>query len=138
MDNPFSELYSKEVLKHIINPQNLGEMVKPDGVGTVGNRICGDIMRLFIKVGSKKDGTKYIKDIKFQTLGCGAAISSSSIITTLVKGMGLEKALNITKDEILKALGGLPKTKIHCSVLADEALKVAIEDYQNKQNSNKS
>ena len=125
----FSQLYSEKVLEHVRNPQNMGEIKKPDGVATVGNRVCGDIMRLFIKV-EKKNGQEYLKDIKFQTLGCGAAIATSSIITTMVKGKPLKEAEKISNQAIAEALGGLPPAKIHCSILAADALKKAIENYR--------
>jgi len=123
--------YSKKVLDHIRHPRNMGEIKNPDGVATVGNRVCGDIMRLYIKVG-KKNGKEYIKEAKFQTLGCGAAIATSSIITTMVKGKPLEEAEKISEKAIAEALGGLPPVKLHCSVLAAEALKKAIENYRKK------
>ena len=125
----FSQLYSKKVLEHVRNPQNMGEIKNPDGVATVGNPQCGDIMRLYIKI-EKKDGKDYIKDAKFQTLGCGAAISTSSMITTMIKGKPLDEAEKITNQAIAEALGGLPKNKLHCSVLAADALKKAIENYR--------
>ena len=121
----FDQFYSKKVLEHIRHPKNMGEIKNPDGVATVGNPVCGDIMRLFIKV---KEGK--ISDIKFQTLGCGAAIATSSMITTMVKGRPLFEAEKITKQAIAEALGGLPSTKLHCSVLAADALKRAIENYR--------
>lgn len=127
----FQGLYSKKVMEHIRHPQNMGEIKNPDGVATVGNIVCGDIMRLFIKIG-KKDGEERIENIKFQTLGCGAAIATSSMITTMVKGKPLKDAEKITKTAIAEALGGLPKQKIHCSVLAADALKKAIENYRQK------
>lgn len=116
-------------MEHIKHPKNMGEIKNPDGVATVGNPICGDIMRLYIKIDEKK---KIIKDIKFQTLGCGAAIATSSMITTMVKGKPLKDAEKITKKAIADALGGLPPIKIHCSVLAADALKKAIEDYKSR------
>jgi nitrogen fixation NifU-like protein len=125
----FSQLYSQKVLEHVRNPQNMGEIKNPDGVATVGNPVCGDIMRLYIKV-EKKDGKEYIKDAKFQTLGCGAAISTSSMITTMVKGKPLKEAEKITDQAIAEALGGLPPVKMHCSLLAADALKKAIENYR--------
>ncbi len=125
----FSQLYSKKVLEHVRNPQNMGEIKNPDGVATVGNPVCGDIMRLFIKV-EKKDNKEYLKDVKFQTLGCGAAIATSSMITTMVKGKLLKEAEKITNQAIAEALGGLPKNKFHCSVLAADALKKAIQNYR--------
>ena len=127
----FSQIYSKKVLEHVRNPQNMGEIKNPDGVATVGNRVCGDIMRLYIKI-EKKDGKEYIKDAKFQTLGCGAAISTSSMITTMVKGKLLDEAEKTSEQAIAEALGGLPSSKFHCSVLAAEALKKAIANYREK------
>jgi len=127
----FQSLYSKKVLDHIRHPRNMGEIKNPDGAATVGNRVCGDVMRLYIKVG-KKNGKEYIKEAKFQTLGCGAAIATSSIITTMVKGKPLEEAEKISEKAIAEALGGLPPVKFHCSVLAAEALKKAIENYRKK------
>ncbi|PJC28203.1 iron-sulfur cluster assembly scaffold protein, partial [Candidatus Shapirobacteria bacterium CG_4_9_14_0_2_um_filter_39_11] len=116
---------SKKVLEHIRHPKNMGEIKNPDGVATVGNPVCGDIMRLFIKV---KEGK--ISDIKFQTLGCGAAIATSSMITTMVKGKPLADVEKITKTAIAEALGGLPPIKTHCSVLAADALHKAIDNYR--------
>jgi len=127
----FQSFYSKKVLDHIRRPRNMGEIKNPDGVATVGNAVCGDIMRLYIKI-EKKKGKEYIKDAKFQTLGCGAAIATSSIITTMVKGKPLEEAEKISEKAIAEALGGLPPVKLHCSVLAAEALKKAIENYRKK------
>lgn len=127
----FQGLYSKKVMEHIRHPRNLGEIKNPDGVATVSNPVCGDIMRLFIKV-EKKGGKEYIKDVKFQTLGCGAAIATSSIITTMVKGKPLDEAEKITKKAVADALGGLPPVKLHCSVLAADVLKKAIENYRKK------
>lgn len=130
-----SDLYSKKVLEHFRNPRNMGEIKDADGVATVGNPICGDVMRLYIKIGreSKKAGEQeVIKDIKFQTLGCGAAIATSSILTEMAKGKPLKDAEKITKQAIAEALGGLPPVKMHCSVLAADALKKAIEDYRKK------
>lgn len=129
MTKLFDALYSKKVIAHVRNPKNMGEMENPDGVATVGNPVCGDVMRLYIKVDSQKDT---IKDIKFQTLGCGAAIATSSIITTMAKGKTLEEAEKITDEGLAEALGGLPKVKMHCSVLAAEGLKKAIKDYRSK------
>ena len=125
----FQALYSKKVLQHFRHPQNMGEIKNPDGVATVGNRVCGDIMRLFIKVGKKAD-VEYIKDIKFQTLGCAAAISVSSILTTMVKGKPLKDIEKITNKTVIKALGGLPSAKTHCSLLAADALKKALKNYR--------
>jgi nitrogen fixation NifU-like protein len=116
--------YSEKVMDHFKNPRNVGEIENPDGVGHVGNPVCGDIMELYIKV---KDGT--IVDAKFKTFGCGAAIATSSIVTEMVKGKGIEEALKISNKAVAEALDGLPPVKMHCSVLAEEALKSAIEDY---------
>jgi len=129
MADLYPSFYSKKVMDHIRNPRNMGEIKNPDGVGTEGNPVCGDVMRLFIKVGKKK-GKKYIKDIKFQTLGCGAAIASSSMLTVMVKGKTLKEAQKLSRKAIANRLGGLPPVKIHCSVLAADALKKAIENYQ--------
>ncbi len=119
--------YSKKVQQHLRNPKNVGEIKNPDGVGKVGNPVCGDIMELYIKV---KDGV--IKNAKFKTFGCGAAIATSSMVTELVKGKTVEEALEISNSAVAKALGGLPPIKMHCSVLAEEALKSAIQDYLKK------
>ncbi len=110
----------------------MGEMKEPDGVGTVGNPVCGDIMRLYLKVRKTKGGKEIIKDIKFQTLGCGAAIASSSMLTILAKGKTLDEAGRISKQDVVDALDGVPIIKTHCSLLATEALEKAIEDYQGK------
>lgn len=121
-------MYSDKVFEHFRNPHNLGGMDNPDGVGQVGNPICGDIMKLYIKIKDNK-----IKDIKFETLGCGAAIATSSMITDLAKGKTLEKALKITRNDVAGSLDGLPPIKMHCSNLATDALHKAIKDYKNKQ-----
>ncbi len=118
-------MYSKEVIKHFKHPKNMGQMKNPDGVGEVGNPACGDILKIYIKVEDNK-----IKDISFETLGCAVAIAVSSMITQMVKGKTIKKALKITKQDIIKELGGLPAFKNHCSNLAAQALKKAIEDYQ--------
>ena len=131
MKDLYPSFYSEKVMDHVRNPRNLGEMKNPDGVGTEGNPICGDTMRLFIKVGKKKD-KEYIEDIKFQTLGCGAAIASSSMLTTMVKGKTLKEVEKISREAITDELGGLPPAKIHCSVLAADALRKAIADYRKK------
>ena len=117
-------LYSEKVMEHFKNPRNVGEMENPDGVGYVGNPVCGDIMELYIQV---KDGI--IVDAKFKTFGCGAAIATSSMVTEIVKGKSIEEALKISNRAVAEALDGLPAAKMHCSVLAEEALKSAIEDY---------
>ena len=114
-------------MDHFKNPRNVGEIPDADGIGNVGNPVCGDIMRLYIKV---KDGR--ILDAKFKTFGCGAAIATSSMVTELVKGKTIEEALKVSNSAVAEALGGLPKIKMHCSVLAEEALKSAIDDYMKK------
>ena len=124
--------YSKKVMDHFRNPRNVGEMENPDGVGHVGNPVCGDIMELYIKV---NDGI--IVDAKFKTFGCGAAIATSSIVTEMVKGKAIKEALKISNKAVAEALDGLPPLKMHCSVLAEEALRSAIEDYLARQKSKK-
>ncbi|MBI2979968.1 MAG: Fe-S cluster assembly scaffold protein NifU [Chloroflexi bacterium] len=114
-------------MEHFRNPRNVGDMEKPDGIGHVGNPVCGDIMELYIKV---KDNT--IVDAKFKTFGCGAAIATSSMVTEMVKGKTIAEALEISNRAVAEALGGLPPIKMHCSVLAEEALKSAIDDYYAK------
>jgi nitrogen fixation NifU-like protein len=116
--------YSEKVIDHVKNPRNIGEMENPDGVGRVGNPVCGDVMELYIKV---KDGI--ITDASFKTFGCGAAIATSSMVTEMVKGKTIEEALEISNKAVAEALGGLPPVKMHCSVLAEEALRKAIENY---------
>lgn len=116
--------YSPQVIDHVKNPRNIGEMENPDGVGHVGNPTCGDIMELYIKV---KDGI--ITDASFKTFGCGAAIATSSMATEMVKGKTIIEALKISNKAVTEALGGLPAVKRHCSVLAEEALRKAIENY---------
>ena len=123
-------LYSERVMEHFKNPRNVGEMENPDGVGHVGNPVCGDIMELYIKV---NDGI--IVDAKFKTFGCGAAIATSSMVTEMVKGNSIEEALKISNRTVAEALDGLPPVKMHCSALAEEALKSAIEDYLNNSKS---
>ena len=119
--------YTEQVMDHFMNPRNMGEMENPDGVGTVGNAKCGDIMRIYIKV---EDNV--ITDVKFKTFGCGAAIATSSKATELVKGKTIDEALTITNKMVMDALGGLPPVKVHCSVLAEEALHAAIKDYKER------
>ncbi len=121
--------YTKKVIEHFKNPHNYGRMKNPDGVGKVGNVVCGDVLWLYIKIGKDKKGREIIKDIKFETFGCVAALATSSVITDLAKGKTVEQALKIHRDEIVKSLGGLPAIKIHCSVLAADALSEAIYDY---------
>jgi len=128
---PYS-FYTKEVMKHFKKPHNMGTIKNADGVGKVGNPLCGDVMWLYIKVKKGKDGKTIIKDIKFQTWGCVAAIATSSKITDLAKSKTLEEALKINRNDIIKPLGGLPVPKIHCSLLATDALSEAIYDYYKK------
>ena len=124
--------YSDKVMEHFLSPHNVGELPDANGVGNVGNPVCGDIMRLYIKVENDR-----IIDVRFKTFGCGAAIATSSMVTDLVKGKTLDEALQISNKAVAEALGGLPKVKMHCSVLAEEALRSAIEDYRKRQQSGK-
>ncbi len=124
-----SSLYSKKVMEHFSKPHNMGVIKNPSGRGRVGNSVCGDLMELQIKI-EKKNGIEYIKDAKFQTFGCGAAIATSSVLTDMVIGKSIIEAKKITNQTVTKALGGLPPIKRHCSVLAQEALNRAIEDYK--------
>ncbi len=124
-------LYSEKVMEHFRNPRNVGEIENPDGTGHVGNPVCGDIMELYIKV---KNGV--IADAKFKTFGCGAAIATSSMITEMIKGKTVEEALKISNHAVAEALDGLPPIKMHCSVLAEEALRSAINDYLNNREKN--
>jgi nitrogen fixation NifU-like protein len=119
--------YSEKVMEHFRNPRNVGEMENPDGVGHVGNPVCGDIMEMYIKVKNN-----VITDVKFKTFGCGAAIATSSMATELIKGKTLDEALKLTNNVVAEALDGLPKIKMHCSVLAEEAVHAAIDDYLKK------
>ncbi len=121
--------YSKKVLQAFKNPKHYGKIKNLDGLGKVGNKYCGDVMWLYVKIGKNKNKQEIIKDIKFETFGCIAAIASSNIIADMVKGKKIEQALKLTKDEALEQLGGLPPIKVHCSVLAVDALKEAIYDY---------
>jgi nitrogen fixation NifU-like protein len=118
-------LYSEKVMEHFNDPRNVGVIEDADGVGEVGNPVCGDVMKITIKV----DETDHIDDIKFQTLGCGAAIATSSIVTEMAKGMTLAEAVAITKQQVAEELGGLPPAKMHCSVLATDGLKLAVDDF---------
>jgi len=124
--------YSEKVMEHFRNPRNVGEIENPDGVGHVGNPVCGDIMELYIKVENN-----IIIDAKFKTFGCGATIATSSMVTELVKGKSIDDALAISNKAVAEALGGLPPIKMHCSVLAEDALKSAIEDYFKKHGKDK-
>lgn len=140
--NTCSSLYTPKVMETFKNPHNYGKIKDADGIGKVGNIVCGDVMWLYIKVDEKKAASAkasapkedFIKDIKFETFGCVAAISTSSIITDLVKGKTIKEALKITKDNVIESLGGLPKIKYHCSVLAVDALVEAVYDYFSKTN----
>ena len=120
-------MYSEKVMDHFSKPRNVGEIPEADGVGTVGNAKCGDIMRMYLKV---ENGV--IQDVKFKTFGCGAAIATSSMATELVKGKTLKEALQLTNKAVAEALDGLPPVKIHCSLLAEEAIHAAVEDYLKK------
>jgi nitrogen fixation NifU-like protein len=120
-------MYSEKVMEHFMHPRNVGIIEDADGIGEVGNPICGDIMKMYVKI---KDNV--ITDIKFQTFGCGSAIATSSMATEMIKGKTIEEALTLTNKAVAEALGGLPKVKMHCSVLAEEAVKAAIDDYLKK------
>lgn len=122
-------MYSEKVMEHFMNPRNVGEIAEADGVGEVGNAKCGDIMKMYLKI----DGG-IIEDVKFKTFGCGSAIASSSMATELIKGKTIDEALNVTNRSVAEALDGLPPIKMHCSVLAEEAIKSALIDYSNKNN----
>jgi nitrogen fixation NifU-like protein len=129
-------MYSEKVIQHFTKPKNMGNIKNPDGIGRAGNPVCGDIMELFVKIKTdkKKD---IIKDLKFQTLGCAAAISTSDVACEILKGKTVEQALKIKAKDIVKELGGLPPAKIHCSLLAIEALQAAIKNYQKKKENKK-
>ncbi|MGB9840678.1 Fe-S cluster assembly scaffold protein NifU [Thermovenabulum sp.] len=120
-------MYNEKVMDHFTNPRNVGEIPDADGIGEVGNPVCGDMMKIYIKV---KDNI--IEDIKFKTFGCGAAIATSSMVTEMVKGKTIEEALQVTNKAVAEALGGLPPIKMHCSNLAADALHAAIKDYERK------
>ncbi|PIQ69986.1 Fe-S cluster assembly scaffold protein NifU [Candidatus Shapirobacteria bacterium CG03_land_8_20_14_0_80_40_19] len=122
-----NQLYSEKVMDHFLHPRNMGELPGANGVATVGNKQCGDVMKMYLKIEGET-----VKEAKFQTLGCGAAISTSSMATEMIKGKPLSDALKLTNQAIAEALDGLPSSKIHCSVLAAEAVKRAIEDYRSK------
>lgn len=144
-----SMVYSSKVIDHFIHPRNIGKMKNPDAVGEAGNPVCGDLMTIYLKIGKKKiggsprfakgeagnppaGGREFIKDIKFETLGCAAAIATSSMVTELAKGKSLEDALKITRNQVADELGSLPPIKMHCSNLAAEALHKAIAEYRKK------
>jgi len=120
-------LYNQTVMDHFMNPRNMGDLKDADGIGEVGAAACGDIMKISLRI---KEGK--IEDARFKTFGCGSAIASSSMATELIKGRTVEEAMNFSNQEVVNALGGLPPVKIHCSVLAEEALKAALEDYVKK------
>lgn len=124
--------YTEKVFEYLRNPKNMGKIENPDGIGKVGNPICGDVMWIYIKVGKNEEGEKIIEDIKFETFGCAAAIATSSVVTELAKGKTLKEAEKITNKDVVEFLGGLPPIKKHCSLLAEEGLKAAIEDYRKK------
>lgn len=123
--------YNPKIVEHFMNPRNVGEILDADGIGTVGHPACGDILRIYIKV-EDQNGHKVISQARFKTFGCTAAIATSSIATELIQGKTIEEALKIKNEKIVEALGGLPPIKIHCSVLAEDALKAAIADYYKK------
>ena len=120
-------LYTDTVMDHFMNPRNVGEIENPSGVGEVGNAKCGDIMKMYLDIENN-----VIKDVKFETFGCGSAIASSSMATEMIKGKTVEEALAITNKDVVDALGGLPAHKLHCSVLAEEAIKSAVKDYYDR------
>ncbi len=120
-------LYSEKVMDHFRNPRNIGSMENADGVGEVGNAKCGDIMKIYLKIDDDR-----VSDVKFETFGCGSAIAASSMATELIKGKKLDEVMSITNKAVVEALDGLPVHKIHCSVLAEEAIKVALKDYYDK------
>ena len=122
-------LYSEKVMDHLINPRNVGVIEDADGIGEVGNARCGDIMKIYLKIDND-----IITDVKFETFGCGSAIASSSMATELIKGKPVSDALSLTNKAVVDALDGLPAHKLHCSVLAEEAIKSALKDYYDKNN----
>ena len=122
--------YSEEVREHFTNPRNVGEIENASGVGTVGNAKCGDIMRIYLDV----DDNQIIRDCKFKTFGCGAAVATSSMATEMIKGKSIQEALKLTNKAVMEALGGLPPVKVHCSLLAEEAVHAALWDYAQKHN----
>jgi len=120
--------YSEKVMEHFSNPRNIGEIENPSGVGTVGNAQCGDIMRIYLDI----DDAGIVRDVKFKTFGCAAAVATSSMATELVKGKSVQDALKVTNAAVCEALGGLPQVKVHCSLLAEEAIHAALWDYAEK------
>ncbi len=121
-------MYNEKVIEHYSNPRNVGEIEDASGVGEVGNPVCGDIMKMYLQIEND-----IIKDVKFKTFGCGAAIATSSVSTELIKGKTIDQALQLTNQDVVDELGGLPPVKLHCSVLAEEAIRTAIADYLRKQ-----
>lgn len=121
-------MYSEKVMEHFSNPRNVGEIENASGVGTVGNAKCGDIMRIYLDIDEKE----IIRDVKFKTFGCGAAVATSSMATELIKGKSVEEAAKLTNHAVLEALDGLPPAKVHCSLLAEEAVQAALKDYEEK------
>ena len=126
-------LYSDKVMDHFRNPRNVGVLEDANGIGEGGNPVCGDIMKMYLKI----NDDEIIEDVKFETFGCGSAIASSSMATELIKGKSVEEALSLTNKAVAEALDGLPAHKMHCSVLAEEAIKSAIDDYNNRKNGEK-
>ena len=122
-------MYSDKVMDHFQNPRNVGEIENASGVGTVGNAKCGDIMRIYLDI----DENQIIRDVKFKTFGCGAAVATSSMATELVKGKNIQEAMQVTNKAVMEALDGLPAVKVHCSVLAEQAIKAAVSDYYRRQ-----
>lgn len=126
-------VYNEKVMKEFRNPKNFGEMKNPDAVGKVGNIVCGDVMELYLRIGKNRKGEEIIKDIKIKTFGCVVAIANASILTKLAKGKTLEEASKINKNSILEKIGEVPREKIHCSLLAADALQDAIKNYRERQ-----
>ena len=123
-------MYTEVVMDHFRNPRNVGSIENPDGVGQVGNPKCGDIMKIYLKINDEE----IVEDVKFETFGCGSAIASSSMATELIKGKSINEAVELTNKAVIEALGGLPPVKVHCSVLAEQAVKAALYDYSQKTN----
>lgn len=126
-------MYSEKLIDHFKNPRNMGRIENADGIGKVGNPVCGDVMWIYIKVGRNQENQEFIEDIKFETFGCGAAVATSSVITELAKGKTLQEAEKITNQDVIDVLEGLPPLKKHCSLLAEQGLKAAINDYRERQ-----
>jgi nitrogen fixation protein NifU and related proteins len=129
--------YNKKVMKLFMNPKNMGEIKDADGIGKVGNPVCGDVMWVYIKVGKNSKGKEVLTNVKFKTFGCASAIATSSMITQIAKGKTIEEAKKIKYKDVVDSLGGLPQIKIHCSTLATEALNKAIENYKKNKRENK-